>query len=67
MLWAETLEVFAIDDETGFVCDLVVKLHGRFVGLVSEPVDAAGTGVLGAAINFLDERALRPCHERTRA
>ena len=54
-----SFEHFAVDHETGFLGNLVVELHGRGVGLVGVPVDAARSGQRRAAIDFLDERAAK--------
>src|SRR5579871_4272808 len=50
-------EAAAIDQEAGFLGDLVIEMHRRFVALVGLPIDPRSAGLLGAVIDRLDQRA----------
>lgn len=49
-------EVVPIYQETRFLRDLVVQLHGNGIRLMRLPVDPSGTRRLRPLINGLDER-----------
>src|SRR5262249_48841755 len=54
------LEHPAIDQEAGFLGQLVIEPHGGRIGLMGHPIDPAGTGRLCFLIDGLDQLAADP-------
>jgi hypothetical protein len=53
----EASQHFPVDQKAGFLCDLVVQLHGRFICLVRLPIHPVAAGPSCVSIDLLDQRA----------